>query len=165
MSVRCLIRTYRSTIRRLFLCNSCCYLPLSSPHRLMLLLHFRQLFRDAGIFLFFFQAEDGIRDVAVTGVQTCALPISLDPAEAMAELENATRLDAEQLEVSETIAQEIPLIGYVGGDEEGSDLGASSNEPAMIDPETDRKSTRLNSSHGYISYAVFCLKKQNIMQV
>src|SRR2546429_2360956 len=26
-------------------------------------------------FIFFFQAEDGIRDVAVTGVQTCALPI------------------------------------------------------------------------------------------
>src|SRR2546422_9202417 len=28
-------------------------------------------------FFFFFQAEDGIRDVAVTGVQTCALPIWL----------------------------------------------------------------------------------------
>src|SRR2546422_4973301 len=28
-------------------------------------------------FFFFFQAEDGIRVVAVTGVQTCALPISL----------------------------------------------------------------------------------------
>src|SRR2546422_4475301 len=28
-------------------------------------------------FFFFFQAEDGIRDVAVTGVQTCALPISV----------------------------------------------------------------------------------------
>src|SRR5207245_9906370 len=27
----------------------------------------------------------------------------------------------------------------------------------------DRKSTRLNSSHGSISYAVFCLKKKNIM--
>src|SRR2546422_6181157 len=27
------------------------------------------------VFFFFFQAEDGIRDVAVTGVQTCALPI------------------------------------------------------------------------------------------
>src|SRR2546422_7583037 len=27
-------------------------------------------------------------------------------------------------------------------------------------PWTDRKSTRLNSSHGYISYAVFCLKKK-----
>src|SRR3712207_7274963 len=28
-------------------------------------------------FCFFFQAEDGIRDIGVTGVQTCALPISL----------------------------------------------------------------------------------------
>src|SRR2546422_7680629 len=28
-------------------------------------------------------------------------------------------------------------------------------------PRPDRKSTRLNSSHGYISYAVFCLKKKN----
>src|SRR2546429_4871073 len=27
--------------------------------------------------------------------------------------------------------------------------------------DRDRKSTRLNSSHGYISYAVFCLKKKN----
>src|SRR6185503_11098391 len=34
-------------------------------------------------FFFFFQAEDGIRDVAVTGVQTCALPILL-----MGELKN-----------------------------------------------------------------------------
>src|SRR2546422_4503101 len=29
-----------------------------------------------------------------------------------------------------------------------------------VSPEVDRKSTRLNSSHGYISYAVFCLKKK-----
>src|SRR5262249_56565115 len=28
------------------------------------------------VFIFFFQAEDGIRDWSVTGVQTCALPIS-----------------------------------------------------------------------------------------
>src|SRR5256885_3755129 len=31
------------------------------------------------IFFFFFQAEDGIRDYKVTGVQTCALPISPAP--------------------------------------------------------------------------------------
>src|SRR2546429_8743617 len=31
---------------------------------------------------------------------------------------------------------------------------------ARATPERDRKSTRLNSSHGYISYAVFCLKKK-----
>src|SRR2546430_17464539 len=29
------------------------------------------------MFFFFFQAEDGIRDLTVTGVQTCALPISM----------------------------------------------------------------------------------------
>src|SRR2546429_496342 len=31
--------------------------------------------------------------------------------------------------------------------------------PSPALPPPDRKSTRLNSSHGYISYAVFCLKK------
>src|SRR5256884_3259747 len=31
----------------------------------------------------------------------------------------------------------------------------------VLDLLADRKSTRLNSSHGYISYAVFCLKKKN----
>src|SRR2546429_7120597 len=31
--------------------------------------------------------------------------------------------------------------------------------------DLDRKSTRLNSSHGYISYAVFCLKKKNMLTV
>src|SRR5438552_5589694 len=34
------------------------------------------------ILIFFFQAEDGIRDDLVTGVQTCALPISSPAAEA-----------------------------------------------------------------------------------
>src|SRR2546429_7191677 len=33
--------------------------------------------------------------------------------------------------------------------------------PRLGAPSRDRKSTRLNSSHGYISYAVFCLKKKN----
>src|SRR5258707_8415241 len=38
---------------------------------------------EAGVcasFFFFFQAEDGIRDIGVTGVQTCALPISAIPS-------------------------------------------------------------------------------------
>src|SRR5207247_4702292 len=38
--------------------------------------------------------------------------------------------------------------------------------PAILpDPELDRKSTRLNSSHEWISYAVFCLKKNNNNQL
>src|SRR2546426_6268003 len=36
--------------------------------------------------------------------------------------------------------------------------------PAFQCPELDRKSTRLNSSHLVISYAVFCLKKKNPLQ-
>src|SRR5438270_12580664 len=36
--------------------------------------------RRAWTMFFFFQAEDGIRDLTVTGVQTCALPISTDGA-------------------------------------------------------------------------------------
>src|SRR2546429_3563623 len=38
-------------------------------------------------------------------------------------------------------------------------LEQGAGEPAAKQLE-DRKSTRLNSSHGYISYAVFCLKKK-----
>src|SRR2546430_9862957 len=34
------------------------------------------------------------------------------------------------------------------------------NVNATVRPEIDRKSTRLNSSHSQISYAVFCLKKK-----
>src|SRR2546428_8833403 len=46
---------------------------------------------------FFFQAEDGIRDLIVTGVQTCALPISI-----MAELEQQSHAaPAATAEVSE----------------------------------------------------------------
>src|SRR2546422_8590438 len=37
-------------------------------------------------------------------------------------------------------------------------FAAGMNHPRHI--RSDRKSTRLNSSHGYISYAVFCLKKK-----
>src|SRR2546427_13147626 len=36
------------------------------------------------MFFFFFQAEDGIRDLTVTGVQTCALPISAGGAKRVA---------------------------------------------------------------------------------
>src|SRR2546421_6217634 len=64
--------------------------------------------------LFRSQAEDGIRDLIVTGVQTCALPIPV------------------------TIRSRMPSSAC----------------------DWDRKSTRLNSSHDQISYAVFCLKKK-----
>src|SRR2546430_12546611 len=77
-------------------------------------------------FFFFFQAEDGIRDLTVTGVQTCALPISGGLGSGMGAV-------AHQGEAGKRAGE--GLRGHL-----------------------DRKSTRLNSSHSQISYAVFCLK-------
>src|SRR3712207_8451376 len=42
-------------------------------------------------------------------------------------------------------------------------LAAAGAECTYHDAYVDRKSTRLNSSHANISYAVFCLKKKNII--
>src|SRR2546430_5315359 len=47
-------------------------------------------------------------------------------------------------------------------------LGVSSESTAASEVSAlliDRKSTRLNSSHSQISYAVFCLKKKNVVAV
>src|SRR5690348_18015376 len=44
--------------------------------------YFLTIFASFLFFFFFFQAEDGIRDGRVTGVQTCALPISRSPPSA-----------------------------------------------------------------------------------
>src|SRR2546430_12314571 len=72
-------------------------------------------------FFFFFQAEDGIRDLTVTGVRR-------------------------------VLFRSLFADGF--GDRGGVDpIGLGVNLP-------DRKSTRLNSSHSQISYAVFCLKKK-----
>src|SRR5205807_7577056 len=62
-------------------------------------------------FFFFFQAEDGIRDYKVTGVQTCALPISLDLLRqggcALAAFEGGVRV----LDQILGLAHELRLLG------------------------------------------------------
>src|SRR2546427_6971614 len=96
--------------------------------------------------VFFFQAEDGIRDLTVTGVQTCALPISISHL-----------IDGDPKTVTGG--------AFSPGHWFQIDLGA----PTLLAgarltwdvSNPDRKSTRLNSSHSQISYAVFCLKKKN----
>src|SRR3712207_7511710 len=37
--------------------------------------------------------------------------------------------------------------------------------PSLLDSSRDRKSTRLNSSHANISYAVFCLQKKQVLDL
>src|SRR2546422_1716194 len=54
-----------------------------------------------------------------------------------------------------------PLTGQECFDTLDADAEASQDQTGHSPHgQTDRKSTRLNSSHGYISYAVFCLKKK-----
>src|SRR5882762_5536707 len=52
---------------------------------------------------FFFQAEDGIRDSSVTGVQTCALPISVTAAEIRHD--DANLIERQMKNLSEMLAQ------------------------------------------------------------
>src|SRR5258708_16137811 len=95
---------------------------------------------------FFFQAEDGIRDDLVTGVQTCALPISM-----MSSTVQPTR-QASGLP---------PKVEPCWPGEIRSAAGPRARQaPIGMPLPRDRKSTRLNSSHQIISYAVFCLKKK-----
>src|SRR2546425_8389867 len=72
------------------------------------------------VFFFFFQAEDGIRDKLVTGVQTCALPISTLPEQArilallneeMAALERARAAAEAQLEIANALRSEERRVG------------------------------------------------------
>src|SRR5256884_6603976 len=72
----------------------------------------------------------------------------------------------EQSELRPVLAQAEPDGGRAGS--RGSSrhdlltrtLGGLDRNERGVDRRQDRKSTRLNSSHGYISYAVFCLKKK-----
>src|SRR5437867_9315602 len=107
--------------------------------------------------VFFFQAEDGIRDRTVTGVQTCALPISaaergwglVGPPKV--ELFVGHELRKGDLEVEASLVQ---------GKEKVAPAAVAQAAEAG---HRDRKSTRLNSSHRTISYAVFCLKKKKLV--
>src|SRR2546429_4626394 len=189
---------------------------------------------------FFFQAEDGIRDVAVTGVQTCALPLfkknKVEWVQGWGRYEGPGKISVEKdgkkttieaanvLLVSGSEAKSLPGIEpdhktiltnrsilelpeipksmiVVGAGAVGVEFASAYNSfgtqvtilealPRVVPLEDeeisaeltkafqkkgiqiftgssveaakkeDRKSTRLNSSHGYISYAVFCLKKK-----
>src|SRR2546422_6104935 len=56
-----------------------------------------------------------------------------------------------------------PARAHVDLARTGFGIGNELGNRLRRDRRIDRKSTRLNSSHGYISYAVFCLKKKNIL--
>src|SRR3712207_7150583 len=112
--------------------------------------------------VFFFQAEDGIRDIGVTGVQTCALPIFLarEPERARGGEEVARMTTLWLVRHGVTSHTGHKLSGWMP-DVHLTEEGRAQAE-AAADLLADRKSTRLNSSNTNISYAAFCLKKNRI---
>src|SRR5687768_17888325 len=58
--------------------------------------------------------------------------------------------------VEQRVIQDAEVVALVRGIDARQSLDAADQVLFRL----DRKSTRLNSSHGYISYAVFCLKKK-----
>src|SRR5256885_5738881 len=101
---------------------------------------------------FFFQAEDGIRDYKVTGVQTCALPICRRMKTVL------------WLVAVATILTFVGGVGFVAAQIAHAETARVVFMAVLVAAAgitmLDRKSTRLNSSHLVISYAVFCLKKK-----
>src|SRR5256885_5572517 len=124
-------------------------------------------------YFFFFQAEDGIRDYKVTGVQTCALPIFISFTDncrcskaswsaICAHSPSGTRRCStglphragmfspflHSLPFSESFPHEATFLHAASpgtGGRHGAGPGAGADHPAPA--ARDRKSTRLNSSH------------------
>src|SRR2546430_11350507 len=79
------------------------------------------------MFFFFFQAEDGIRDLTVTGVQTCALPIYARYANVVARGRNVlTRLYLGANEI-------LQMAGRVHGRVEGGEVYILSDRDLAFD--------------------------------
>src|SRR5205085_12160496 len=64
------------------------------------------------------------------------------------------------LPLDERVVEHPPAIVDRGIAAEAHDAGLRVDNCGRVLDHTDRKSTRLNSSHSQISYAVFCLKKK-----
>src|SRR2546429_7346738 len=101
---------------------------------------------SATILIFFF-----FNDTATTEIYTLSLH------DALPILPDALRCPrcATALHLAHNMQRNMPFTYWRCANEDGHFIGFF---------ELDRKSTRLNSSHGYISYAVFCLKKQHLSE-
>src|SRR5690606_40545583 len=74
-------------------------------------------------FRFFFQAEDGIRDFHVTGVQTCALPIWIDDLHAL-DLLGRARVERAQgvaARLERALLEVVAVLGHAVGDQARSE--------------------------------------------
>src|SRR2546422_5483915 len=107
------------------------------------------------------EGANDLEGAADTAATDCARAQTVDRSPAVADLARVGQQEAVQH------VEERGLAGAVRSDH-ADDLAGAHAEAHVVERaeaeerprDADRKSTRLNSSHGYISYAVFCLKKK-----
>src|SRR5215467_15619697 len=91
------------------------------------------------VFFFFFQAEDGIRDYKVTGVQTCALPISVAAGtrkrSATAPAGTVVFVPRRRQAPPDRLARVVGVVGF-------SSSGSASAAVTMRSPEAARSAQR-----------------------
>src|SRR2546430_8765578 len=63
------------------------------------------------------------------------------------------------------LALPVPAVAHAVAVDPLVDRHADVDAPSRLQATRDRKSTRLNSSHSQISYAVFCLKKKRLRHI
>src|SRR5256884_6042480 len=111
-------------------------------------------------------AESSKVDVVGVGLNATdtLIPVAHYPARgSKVEFRSANILPGGQVATAVVACQQWGLrTRYVGklGDDGAAAMHRAEFARLGVEAHLDRKSTRLNSSHGYISYAVFCLKKK-----
>src|SRR2546422_1391510 len=101
-------------------------------------------FAVVGLFLFGSWSLGGTRAAERKAQAGAPDAVKVDPKHYKVELEN----------------DRVRVVRITYGPREKSVMHGHRAGIGVFQPCRDRKSTRLNSSHGYISYAVFCLKKK-----
>src|SRR3989449_7199737 len=101
--------------------------------------------------------------VTKNGVDVDLRSLGRQVADALAESGTLVGFGEVSPDPSETVVPQVQLRGVNAQGNDGSldNLQVFTGFRSFLEfTQRDRKSTRLNSSHGYISYAVFCLKKK-----
>src|SRR5438034_3499239 len=107
------------------------------------------------------QVRDMVRDFAQTVVKPSARAYDLDSRFPWDNVKRMAELGLFGIPWPEELGGAgLDYLSYITVIHELAKVDAS--HAITVSAHTDRKSTRLNSSHTVISYAVFCLKKKNI---
>src|SRR2546430_8634991 len=115
---------------------------LSSPVEL------NTIWRSA-LYVFFFQAEDGIRDLTVTGVQTCALPIY--PGAALESKQSVMVADVHQ------DPRYLPTFGSTKSEIVVPVVTESGKPLGLIDVESEKLNAFTENDRDFLEHAAFLI--------